>query len=104
MQTIQQTRVPFVSGSEKLQTRGRKRVSKEERKRAPFEPSTYHILPLHSLACPHDYCTMNDVVSISIKLFKLYRKHHLVELIHVRAYALTHGYDEVAIRVIDFNL
>ena len=75
-----------------------------KKREAPIEPSTRHILPPHSLACPHDYYTMNDVVFLIIKSLKVNRKYLRVTFIHVRAYTLTRGYDEVVVCVIDFNL
>ena len=69
----------------------------------PFEPSTYHILPPHSLACPHDNCTMNDVAFVPINMIETNRKQFKVYFIHVRAYAIMRGYDEVVVRVIDFT-
>ena len=48
--------------------------------------------------------TMNDVVLILINMIKTDRKQFKVYFIHVRVYAITRGYDEVVIRVTDFNL
>ena len=46
---------------------------------------------------------MNDVAFVPINMIETDQKQFKVYVIHVRAYAIMRGYNEVVIRVIDFT-